>query len=147
LVDCCFSHHRPFSLSIGNWDPKTQDARYSAKMPIPAIRGMAGYDPSDLHWVPRAQVVPCEALQLQVFPFIETVLEELHSATVRDNHDRSTAVATMRLWKYLRVVVLQDAAAMLAERPERGGHRLMRLPVFKSQGFLVSKRFVVVCFV
>jgi hypothetical protein len=112
-------------------------------MPIPAIRGMAGYDPSDLHWLPRSQIVPDEDLQQMVFPFIEQVLEELQEATIADDHDRSTAVATMRLWKYLRVVVLQDAAAMLAEHPERGDHRLLHLQVFKSQGFLVSIRLVV----
>lgn len=126
-----------FSLT-GNWDPKTQDQRYSAKMPVPAIRGMAGYEPDDLHWLPRGQIVPEEELQRLIFPWIEEELEKIYEVSKEDGHDRSTAVATLRLWQYLRVVIVQDAAAMFAEFPARKDHRFFRIPVFHTQEFLVS---------
>ena len=66
--------------NTGNWDPKTQEARYSTKIPTQALRVMAGFDNKELYWLPRAHVDPPESLQKQIFPFLEQTLDKIFSA-------------------------------------------------------------------
>ena len=124
--------------SSGNWDPKTQESRYSSKIPTAALRVIAGFEADELHWNPRTSVEPPESLQKMMFPWIEEELEKVFAAVENDDKDRSTAIATLRLWQYLRKVILQDAAAMIIEFPERREHTMWRLPVFQTPEFEVS---------
>jgi hypothetical protein len=125
-------------LHIGNWDPKTQDARYSSKMPTPALRVIAGFEQGERYSLPRCRVEPPEVLKKQIFPFIEDELENIRLAVESDKKGRPTAVCTLRLWQRLRSIILQDAAEMFVKCPSRKDHCLFRLPVFQSSDFLVS---------
>ena len=122
----------------GNWDPKTQESRYSTKIPTAALRVIAGFEPDEIHWNPRTALEPPESLKIQVFPWIEEALESVFAAVEEDDKDRSTVIATLRFWQKLRTVILQDAAAMMALHPECRDHALWRIPVFQHPDFEVS---------
>ena len=127
----------------GNWDPKTQEKRYSAKIPTKALRVMAGFLQDEGHWNPRTMVEPPEDLLRMIFPFIEEELAKLVESD--DNH--VTAMATLKFWQYLRKVIIQDAAVMFLDHGnDRKHHVLWRLPVFKCDAFKVSKRLGFVIF-
>lgn len=126
---------------LGMWDPNTQQKAYSAKIPTKALRVMAGFQDADSYFVPRTNVVPPENLQKMIFPFIEEEMERLvhlfdHSNGKKD--EKATAMGTLKLWKDLREVILQDAAAMIVEDGKRKDHLLFRMPVFQSELFQVS---------
>jgi hypothetical protein len=127
-----------FSLHTGNWDPKTQESRYSSKMPTPALRVIAGYEQGERYFLPRSRVEPPESLQKMIFPFIEGELENVSAAVEDDGKERPTAMCTLRLWLKLRIIILQDAAEIWVRFPSRKGHSLFRLPVFRSPEFHVS---------
>jgi hypothetical protein len=45
---------------LGNWDPSTQQARYSTKLPMRPIRAIAGFqDAGGMHYNPRTVVDSC----------------------------------------------------------------------------------------
>lgn len=143
LVDCHFQFLTfSFFVSTGNWDPKTQESRYSSKMPTPALRVIAGYEQGERYFLPRSRVEPPQSLQKMIFPFIEEEFENVHAATEDDGKERPTAMCTLRLWLKLRIIILQDAAELWVLYPARKDHPLFRLPVFCSSEFVVS--FVVV---
>ena len=137
IVAFTISHFLSLSF-LGNWDPKTQDARYSCKLPIKAIRVLAGFDDDELHFSPRVVCEPPEELQQMIWPWIEEELELVFDAIRRDGKERRTAVCVLRFWICLRTIILQDAAAMFVLHPERCDHPVFRLPVFKSSLFSVS---------
>jgi Centromere DNA-binding protein complex CBF3 subunit, domain 2 len=138
---------------LGNWDRGTQEVRYSSKVPLTPIRVMAGFEKDEAYCVPRTRLQPPEKLLLQVFPFIEIHLDRLSdyqriresdgvkasgSSAQTCDHNGSTAKCVLSLWKELRVVLLQDAAAMLVLHPDRAEHRFFRHPIFKCYEFAVS---------
>ena len=45
------------------------------------------------------------------------------------------AAAFLMFLKYLRKVILQDAAAMLLKHPERGDHCYFKMPCFQGTQF------------
>lgn len=121
-------------FSAGNWDPKTQEQRYSAKIPTLALRVMAGFEADEGHFNPRTMVEPPEELLRMIWPWIEEELEKLGESD--DEH--ITAMATLRFWQYLRKVLVQDAAAMLLMHQDRSRHILWRQALFRSGEFKVS---------
>jgi hypothetical protein len=151
LVGCCVCFVFTFShlpllcfLSTGNWDPKTQDARYSAKMPTIALRVIAGFLQGERYSLRRGMVKPSDALKEMIFDFIEEEMENIESAMLDDGRERPTAMLTLRLWIKLRTIILQDAAEISVRHPERMDHHMFRMPVFRSEEFKVS---LLVCFV
>ena len=115
-----------------------QEARYSTKIPTQALRVIAGFDTDELHWNPRTQVEPPESLKKKIFPWIKDCLDLIYAANDKDDKDRSTAIATLRFWYDLRIIILQDAAAIAVEYPERRDHIFFTLPVFREPEFSVS---------
>ena len=143
LIVVSLSHIFVVAFFTGNWDPKTQEARYSSKMPTPALQVIAGYEQGERYSLPRCRIEPPPSLQRMIFPFIETEMENIRIAVEDDKKQRPTAMCTLRLWIKLRTIILQDAAVLWLQYPARKAHPLFRLPVFHSSEFIVS--FVVVC--
>jgi hypothetical protein len=132
-------NEKVLTLSVaGNWDPKTQDARYSCKLPLKAIRAIAGFDQEDIHFNPRVACEPRKELSDKVFPWIEGEIEKVFEKNNMDDNNRITAVSVLRFWASLRIIILQDAAAMFVLHPERLDHPFFRLPIFRDPLFLVS---------
>jgi hypothetical protein len=119
---------------LGNWCPDTQDERYSAKMPLKAMRVAQGFD-SDRgsHYNPRTRVEPPVECKCQVFAFVEECEAKLDAFMASGGGTRETARAFLEFLKNLRSVVLQDAALLIASGRK---HAVFELPVFKSNVFL-----------
>jgi hypothetical protein len=143
VVDCCllslFVSHIVLLSFSGNWDPKTQDARYSAKMPSLALRVIAGFSQDEIYSIRRSHIVPCQELQEMIFPFLEAEMATVEAAVNDDKKERPTATCTLRLWVKLRSIILQDAAEIAVMHPERFlEHHLFRMEVFHTDLFKVS---------
>lgn len=140
LLCCCLYKDlsNTFGSSVGNWDPKTQDARYSCKLPIKAIRVIAGFEESETHFNPRVGCEPPKQLTDCIFPWIEEELEKIFEKNDDDGGSRLTAVCVLRFWSSLRSIILQDAAAMFVLYPDRCDHPLFRLALFQDPLFAVS---------
>jgi hypothetical protein len=133
--------------TLGNWNPSTQEKSYSSKLPMKAIRTMAGFTASDrMHYNPRVSVEPPLALRAMVFPWVEDSLKAVMEKTAEDGVDRYTAVCFLKLMQDLRNVVLQDAAAMVVKYPDRRRHALFRIGVFRHVEWEVSVVDCCVCF-
>jgi hypothetical protein len=105
---------------LGNWNPSTQEAAYSTKLPMRPIRALGGFqDAGGMHYNPRTVVEPPESLKSMIFPFADRCLEDVRQKTKDDGKDRYTAEHFLRLLIDLRVIILQDAAAMLVVDGER----------------------------
>jgi hypothetical protein len=125
--------------TLGNWDPSMQESRYSTKLPMKVMRGIAGFtENGGMYYNPRTVVEPPEELKYMIFPFADQSLKEVEEAKARDGKERYTAVYFLRLLIRLRTVILQDAAAMLIKERHRCSHLLFKLPVFASPLFEVS---------
>ena len=112
---------------LGNWNVDTRRDIYSAKLPMKAMRVMAGHAESKGSvFLPRAQVEPPPELQSQIFPFVDSAIRHVNA-----NHHR-TATAFLNMLLQLQVVVLQDAAAVLLSGRK---HCLFDLPVFQCPAF------------
>jgi hypothetical protein len=97
LILVLFFSHFVVAFITGNWDPKTQEPRYLLKeMPTPALRAIAGFEQGKLYSLPRCRVEPPKILKKQIFPFIESELENVWSAVQRDKKGIITAVCTLR---------------------------------------------------
>jgi hypothetical protein len=124
---------------LGNWDRDTQEARYSTKIPLMAIRVMAGFEKGDAYWLPRGRAQPTDELCSMIWPWLEGALASV--LPQKDQHP--TAVYFLEFLAVLRCVILQDAAAMfvmLRQEPaesRRLHHSLFSLPVFQSAEFLL----------
>ena len=82
-------------FSSGNWDPKTQDARYSTKIPLTAIKAMAGFGEDEgLHFNPRTACDPPEEFKRKIFPWIEEELDKVFQKNEIESNTRITAVRT-----------------------------------------------------
>ena len=105
-------------------------------MPLRAMRILAGFQLSDVHWLKRDIDVP-DCLKKQMFPWIEEEAEKLHRCHRQpDTTHRYTACCFLDCLKALRTVILQDAAAMMTLHPERVMHNVFQChKVFKDPQF------------
>ena len=124
---------------LGNWDPKIQESCYSTKLPMTAMRAMAGYTTaSGMYYNPRTVVHPPEELLLETpFAFSISACGVLERA-VAESDSFYTALCFLRLMKRLGEVLLQDAATIWIKYPERRPHFLFTLRVFGLSEFEVS---------
>ena len=73
-----------------------------------------------------------------VFPWVTTLLKQFQSDSEMDMcfaNKHKTARAFLAMMDELQSVIIQDAAAMLIDCPDRAHHGLFQLPVFQSQSF------------
>jgi hypothetical protein len=119
---------------LGNWDPKMQEARYSTKLPMKIIRSRAGFQKANgLHYNPRVSLIPSENLQKQIFPWLDEAKEKFYSNPL--HKERPTAHHFLDFMSKLRIIILQDAAAMIAEISERAAHPIFMFAVFNTNEF------------
>jgi Centromere DNA-binding protein complex CBF3 subunit, domain 2 len=125
---------------LGNWNPKTQESTYSAKVPMKALRGMAGFGKGvgGVHYNPRSVVpVPVE-LSNAVFPWLEESIDSLDSYEARGGESKPTARQFLNHMSVLSTVLIQDVAAMKCLHPERIDPQL---PLFKNDAIFNSDAF------
>ena len=124
---------------MGNWDPKTQESTYSAKLPMKMVRMMGGFSEGHgMHYSPRTNVEVPEELCKQIFPWVETSREEVKQYERETNTTKDTAHAFFKGLTMMRRIIIQDAAAMKVQYPERfSGSKLFQLELFRSQQFQV----------
>jgi len=119
---------------LGNWAQQVQEKFYSTGMVFEPMRVLAGNGKDEALWYPRVAVGdPPEDLCRMIFPWIEQELERVYAyansvASIPEGRPIATAVSTLRFWKELRVIILQDAAEMLIREPDRARH-----PFFEDQ--------------
>ena len=105
------------------------------------IRSRAGFlDLNGLNFNPRTKFAVPEELRDQVFPWLKNARAKFLSALniasgVPVARDRVTAFKFLEFMDRLQDVVIQDAAAILIEYPERGTHGLFSLPIFQCKQF------------
>jgi hypothetical protein len=129
-----------FVLTTGNWDRDNQEARYSAKVPLMALRVMAGFEKTDSYYLPRGRAHPSDELCSLIWPWLDGCLQAVEDS----EGEHPTALHFLHFLVLLRSVILQDAAAMivfLRRDEEEGGerrlqHALFDLPVFCSPLFV-----------
>ena len=62
----------PLVKQLGNWNPDTQEDRYSTKLPLKALRVMAGHSSEQgQFFLPRSAVEVPDVLSKKIFTFIE----------------------------------------------------------------------------
>ena len=143
-----------YFTTLGNWERDTQESRYSAKVPISAIRCMAGFEVADGYWLPRGNVTIPEEVESLVWPWIDSaedfVLGYVDDEGNQEDEDdlrraeHPTAIEFLRMLKFLRKVFLQDMAAMIvllqssndSRAEKRLSHDLFsRFPLFSAASF------------
>ena len=120
---------------LGNWNLDVMDSRYSAMIPIKAMRVLAGHQKAEgVHFNPRTQFEVPGELRSMVFPWIEGA-----KASVIESRGNSssgaqfvTAASFLRLLDNLRNVIVQDVAALMIEGRT---HTVFNMPVFSTPAF------------
>lgn len=93
---------------LGNWNEDTRRDVSSAKLPVKAMRVMAGHhEAKGTVYLPRCNVIPISSLQSKIFPFVDQALHLIAESTA------TTATGFLKFLLHLRVVILQDVAAVL----------------------------------
>lgn len=132
---------------LGNWQVTVRDQSYSTKLPLPAMRAMAGFIEADgMFFCPRSEVEPPEELQHLIFPFVDENLEKVEMAQRSNTREKGgcylgSAKGFLHMLKRLRTIILQDVAAMYVEDPVRtAAHPLFSSfpAIFHSTEFNVS---------
>lgn len=121
---------------LGNWDPKIQETTYSSKLPMRAIRNMAGYVMADgMYFNKRTTVeVPMELIRKTPFAFCLGVLDQLREMVNR-GHKCYTALLFMEVMLEMAKILVQDAAALLIQSESRRRHPVFNLEVFRGNDF------------
>jgi Centromere DNA-binding protein complex CBF3 subunit, domain 2 len=105
---------------MGQWNQTIYDKSYSSKLPMGAIRSLAGFTAADgMYFNTRTQVMPtaqlCKMTALGKFAF--PMLAQLEQD--EENHKHPTAMACLRWFCKLSMIYLQDMTAMFCLFPER----------------------------
>ena len=112
---------------IGNWNLDVREDRYSSKLPLKAMRALAGHSQDKGgFFLPRSTIDPPPELCRQVFPFLDKAISTI------DNVPKPTAQAFFELLLNLQCVVLQDVAILLHQGRKNS---LFLLPVFATTAF------------
>ena len=97
--------------NMGNWANDVFSNVYSCKLPLTAMRALAGYDPRRGYYKnPRTRFKGggrYDQLAAQLFPWVEEEMAKLPSG------ECPTARSFLQLLKNLRWVILQDCAVMI----------------------------------
>ena len=109
-----------------------------------ALRVMAGFQKDDGYWLPRSRVIPSRGLQEMIWPWLE---DEYQNVFCHPD-DHPTADQFLRLLGQLRVVLLQDVAAMMViwegdsddtSAARNLTHTVLQARVFQTEEFLQFK--------
>ena len=123
---------------MGNWNPSIFDKSYSSKIPMAAIRKLAGFvEDHKFYFVPRTAVEPPAEL-LHSTPIGKWCYNALEAVLEKDVDGKHiTAVMVLRFMCELNKIVIQDVAAMsVLYSTERGNHPMfLDMECFKSEEF------------
>ena len=131
-------------FATGNWERDTQESRYSAKVPIAAIRCMSGFELDEGYFLPRGNVAVPTELEELMWPWIESA-EDYILGFSENLTEHPTAMEFLRLMHFLRRVFIQDSAAMLSGKAKvsdanhcrRISHDIFkRFPLFSDTRFI-----------
>ena len=123
----------------GGWDPTVMVEAYLLGLPLKFIRCVAGFpkEPGQYH-LPRATIEPPEALQREIYPFVEEWRRRFRARATRKkswaqgglDEDDQAGHGFLTLLKRLRVIILQDLAIL---QPDYPGLPFFSLPLFQRQ--------------
>ncbi|CAD7063756.1 unnamed protein product, partial [Tilletia caries] len=100
----------------GRWCGDRLMERYLTSIAITPVRALAGFSTQGGdHWLPRSIREPSPQLSGAIFPWLEAAEEALESRSGSDTDD--AGVEFLRLLKFLRSVLLQDAVYLAAKFP------------------------------
>lgn len=105
---------------LGNWNPSIQESCYSTKLPMTAIRAIAGFSTGNgIYYNKRTTVdVPLELQKLT--PIGEFVFDGLRTLENSDStREKGTASRFLQFLRSINIAFLQDIAVMKLEHPER----------------------------
>ena len=126
---------------LGNWDPKVQETTYSTKLPMKAIRGMAGFEGAGgMHYNPRTAVPVPDELSRAVFPWVQDCHDHLAACELASSTLKPTAHQFLKHMGLMAEVLIQDVAAMKLKHPERCTDEY---PFFKDDVIFNGSRFEV----
>jgi hypothetical protein len=134
LMEACAKEIR----RMGQWNNTVYDNSYSSKLPMNAMRNLAGYNTANaLYFNTWTTLMPsqnlCKTTPLGSFSYV--MLQEQRAADQESEH--STAFETLRWFCDLSVVFLQDTAAIMLLHPTRMSHPLFDMDCFYSKDFKV----------
>jgi len=119
----------------GRWNTDAMTGVYLSYLPRGFMRAIAGFSQEGkTYFLPRAQVVPDEALSSQIWPEVDVWLRrmEAYDPDSPDNEVVRLDLAGsgfLRLLRTLRVILLQDSVILRRKFPR---HPLWREPIFNS---------------
>jgi hypothetical protein len=111
---------------MGNWNQGIFDNSYSAKLPIPPMKKLAGFHGNHkIYYNTRTAVEPPDCLLLSTpLGFIYNVHEQLR-VDPRTN-DHPTAMFVVRFFMEMNRIFVQDMTAMAVLHPDRTEHPIYR---------------------
>ena len=126
---------------VGHWSNTSRTGAYTNDcIPWEAVRALAGFSPTNLlHTNPRESVIPPEELQLLIFPQLEQSFQQIDDFVIAKNETELAGRSWLRLLKWMRIVILQDAA-ILMHREDYANHVLLEHDIFQSDLFIDFKR-------
>ena len=125
--------HTEDTKILGNWSPSTQDKAYSVKVPVKIVRSMAGWRIADgLHYNARADKDPPNELVDAVFPWLQKSRDKVFASQETGN-EHPTASKFLHLLHKIAVCVVQDAAAIIVQHPERATHGMFKQQLFQTE--------------
>ena len=113
---------------LGRWNSQALAGCYLTSLPWLALRTMAGFPPETGYFhIKRAAVDPPQVLQCRLFPWVDSYSDDW------EGWERTLAAqGFIRLLKYLRIIILQDAAVLIDENRH---HPLFHHEIFVLQSF------------
>ena len=86
-----------------------------------------------LHFNPRVTLIPPIELQKMICPWLDIAFKSFKSDLLSD--ERATARHFLEYMLRLRIIILQDAAAILSTDPPRHSHPIFQFDVFNNSMF------------
>ena len=124
---------------MGQWNQSIYDKSYSSKLPMQAIRSLAGFDAGNgMHFNTRTQVMPPDDLiEMTYLGRLSTCM--LQQISNEEGSDHPTAYGVLQWMRDMSIILLQDLAAAIVLVPDRGSmpslereFLFVRTPQFKS---------------
>ena len=121
--------HEIMKLGLWNSNLSVLEKTYLGDIPVPAVKVQAGFTREvGSVFLPRSQFEPPDELMKLIFPWVESVIQDLEQ---KKRKDLSTS-GFLQLLKRLRVIILQDACFLVEKFPKSA---VWRHPVFSSTEF------------
>ncbi|KAE8208771.1 hypothetical protein CF327_g7018 [Tilletia walkeri] len=102
----------------GRWCGDRMMERYLTGVSIQPVRALSGFkiEGGD-YWLPRALLEPPQELAQSIFPWVEPSYKQIQARVLVGGKSDSAALEFLTMLKFLRVVLLQDAAILQDQYP------------------------------